>query len=493
MNERRPNVVLVCVDQWRGDCLSIDGHDVLHTPHLDELALRGSRFTRAYSATPTCVPARMALLTGLSQRTHRRVGYTDGVPFDIETTLPGEFRRHGYQTHAIGKMHYSPTRARLGFDDVRLHDGFLHYNRKREQPVEFYDDYVPWLRAQAGQSAVADYFDHGLNCNSYVARPWDKPESLHPTTWAVTEALSWLYRRDPTAPFFMYLSFHRPHPPFDPPAWAFEQYLDAAPYEPVVGDWADAFAEYRQDSLHQAFVADFPQHILRRARAGYYGHMAHIDMQLNRFIEGLQEFGEKDNTYICFVADHGDMMGDHHLFRKGFPYEGSAHIPFLLAGPGLSPDAATQRSSATWERPEGVARDEVVELRDVMPTLLDCAGLPIPDSVEGRSVLPLARGEQVDDWRPYLHGEHTVLKQSLQWITDERWKYVWMSKSGQEQLFDLRHDPNETTDLASDVSYADELERLRRALIDELRGRPEGYLDGDRLVPGREPLTLLPA
>jgi arylsulfatase len=479
MKERRPNVVLVCVDQWRGDCLSINGHDVLHTPHLDELALRGARFTRAYSATPTCIPARMALLTGLSQRTHRRVGYQNGVPFDVETTLPGEFRRHGYQTQAIGKLHYTPTRARLGFDDVLLHDGFLHFNRKRERAVETYDDYLPWLRAQAGQSAVADYFDNGLNCNSYVARPWDKAESLHPTTWVVTQAISWLYRRDPTAPFFMYLSFHRPHPPLDPPAWAFEQYLDAAPYEPVVGDWSDAFAEDRQDHLHQAYSARFPQHVLRRARAGYYGHLAHIDMQLNRFVEVLDEFDEKDNTYICFVSDHGDMLGDHHLFRKGFPYEGSARIPFLLAGPGLAEHS-------------GTARDEVVELRDVLPTLLDCAELPIPDSVEGRSLLPLARGEQVAGWRSYLHGEHTVLGQSLQWITDRRWKYVWMSRTGREQLFDLQADPNETTDLASEPAYVGDVERLRRTLIDELRGRPEGYVDNDRLVSGRQPLTLLP-
>src|SRR5690606_22893619 len=102
--------------------------------------------------------------------------------------------------------------------------------------------------------------------------------------------------------------------------------------------------------------------------------------------------------YVCFVADHGEMLGEHHLFRKGFPYEGSARIPFLLAGPGLGP---------------GIVRDEVVELRDVMPTLLDLAGLPIPDQVEGRSVAPLARGQRVDGWRPYLHGEHTLLGQSL--------------------------------------------------------------------------------
>lgn len=473
----RPNVVLICVDQWRGDCMSIEGHPVVHTPHLDELALRGARFSRAYSATPTCVPARMALMTGLSQRTHRRVGYQDGVEFDVETTLPGEFRRNGYQTQAIGKMHYTPTRARIGFDDVILHDGYMHYGRRRSRPVESYDDYVPWLRDQAGQSAVADYFDHGVNCNSYVARPWDKDEALHPTTWIGTQAISWLYRRDPTAPFFLYLSFHRPHPPFDPPAWAFEQYLHAPPYEPPVGDWWEQYADHREDHRHDAFVAQFPPHVLQRARAGYYGHMAHIDLQINRFLEALAEFELGKDTYVCFVSDHGEMLGDHHLFRKGFPYEGSARIPFLLAGPGTG---------------RGVRREEVVELRDVMPTLLECAGLDIPDTVEGRSLLGLARDERPTDWRPYLHGEHTLLGQSLQWLTDGRQKYVWQSGPGREQLFDLTVDPQEKRDLTHDPSYADDLHRWRQTLVEELRGRPEGYVKDGLLVPAQPPLTLLP-
>jgi arylsulfatase A-like enzyme len=472
-----PNVVLICVDQWRGDCLSADGHPIVHTPHLDQIAQRGARFRRAYSATPTCVPARMALMTGLSQRTHRRVGYQDGVPFDVKTTLPGEFRRHGYQTQAIGKLHVHPARARIGFDNVLLHDGYTHFNRRRSRPVEEYDDYLPWLREQAGQSAVADYFDHGVNCNSVVARPWDKDESLHPTTWVVTQAISWLYRRDPTVPFFLYLSFHRPHPPYDPPRWAFEQYLDTPPYEPVVGSWVDDYAEHREDHRHDAFVARMPQPVLQRARAGYFGHMAHIDLQINRFLEHLAEFGVAGNTYVCFVADHGEMLGEHHLFRKGFPYEGSARIPFLLVGPGLGP---------------GIVRDEVVELRDVMPTLLDLAGLPIPDEVEGRSVAPLARGRTVEGWRPYLHGEHALLGQSLQWLTDGRHKYVWMSGTGTEQLFDLVTDPCETRNLAADPAHRDEVAAWRARLVRELRGRPEGYVEGDALVTERPPLTLLP-
>ena len=167
---QRPNVILICVDQWRGDALSIAGHPVVHTPYLDQLCLGGARFTRAYTATPSCIPARAALMTGLSQERHGRVGYRDGVPWDYEATGPtlaGEFTRHGYQTQAIGKMHVFPERTQLGFQNVLLHDGFLHYARNRERDAGLTDDYLPWLRERFGPDA--DYFDHGVNCNSLVS------------------------------------------------------------------------------------------------------------------------------------------------------------------------------------------------------------------------------------------------------------------------------------------------------------------------------------
>jgi len=123
--------------------------------------------------------------------------------------------------------------------------------------------------------------------------------------------------------------------------------------------------------------------------------------------------------------------------------------------------------------------------------LLDCAGIPVPSSVEGASVLQLARGKYGPDWRPYLHGEHTWLGQSMQWLTDGREKYCWMSGEGTEQLFDLCADPNETHDLARSETHGTRLSVWRERLVAELRGREEGYVDGDSLVPGRTPTYVL--
>jgi arylsulfatase A-like enzyme len=268
--DERPNVLLICVDQWRGDCLSIDGHPVVRTPYLDRLASRGSRFRHAYSATPTCIPARTALMTGLSQESHRRVGYLDGVPFEHEVTLPAVLRGAGYQTQAIGKLHMPTT----GSAATPCRPGRGPAPRRCTRP----------RRRRSS-----------CTCRSTGRiRPTTRPGG----------------RSRPT--------------------------LDTPPYRPVVGDWWQEYADHRDDHNPEALVASLDPQTLHRARAGYYGHMTHLDQQINRFLEALAEFGLAKNTYVAFVSDHGEMLGEHHLFRKGFPYEGSARIPFLLHGPPAS-------------------------------------------------------------------------------------------------------------------------------------------------------------
>ncbi|MFD0557419.1 arylsulfatase A-like enzyme [Stackebrandtia endophytica] len=476
MTAPQPNIVLITADQWRGDHLSAAGHPVVRTPYLDALANRGTRFDRAYSPSPSCIPARASLHTGLAPRTHGRVGYQDGVDWDFGVTMAGEFGRGGYQTRAIGKMHAAPARNLVGFDEVVLHDGYLHHSRVRQEDPRFTDDYRTWLTRQPGQNIDSDYADHGVDCNSIVARPWPRAEHLHPTNWVVTEAIDFLYRRDPTRPFFLNLSFHRPHPPLDPPQWAFDQFMSAPPYRPTVAEWADTFTRYRQDHRPDAGVAEYDPATLHRARAGYLGNMAHIDQQIQRFVEAMAEFGHTvDNTWFCFTSDHGEMLGEHRLWRKSLPYEGSARIPFILTGPGT----------------RAAVSDELVDLADVMPTLLDCAGLDLPSGLDGRSLRPIAAGEPVAVDRDHLHIEHGYQGgQSVHAILDRDHKYVWFSGDGHQQLFDMVDDRAELTDLAPDNPKL--VARYRSALVDRLTDSPEGYVHDGDLVTGRTPLNVLP-
>ncbi|MFI6901000.1 arylsulfatase [Nonomuraea sp. NPDC050394] len=460
----QPDILVIFTDQWRGDCLSIDGHPVVETPFIDRWASGARRFTRAYSANPTCVPARASLMTGQRATTHGRVGYADGVPWDYETTLAGTFTEYGYRTHAIGKMHVYPERHTLGFESVELHDGYLHHARRHAADLADIDDYVPWLRAATGR-ADADYAEHGVDCNSTVARPWDKPEWQHPTNWVTQRTVDFLRTRDRSRPFFLFAGFHRPHPPYDPPAWAFEQYLEREMPPVPVGEWArDMWGDSGNPYDPASPYLELPPARHQRARAGYYGHMSHIDQQVNRILEVLAEEGA-DNTIVLFTSDHGELMGDHHLYRKSLPYEGSARIPFILGGPGIAPGVDTR----------------VVELRDVMPTLLTAAGLPVPAGVEGRDAVS-------GPPRPVLHGEHVISARagSVHWLTDGRWKYLWRSGDGREQLFDLAEDPDELRELPAGGPW-------RGMLVERLRGRPEGFVQDGELLAGRPVGAVLPA
>lgn len=469
----RPNILLITCDQLRGDSLGCYGHPSVETPHLDQLANEGIRFTRAYTACPSCIPARAGILTGMSQRRHGRVGYKDEVPFDYPYTLPGELARAGYHTQGIGKMHFYPARNLCGFHHVVLHDGYLHCERKARKNYDLADDYLIWLRERIGNDA--DLILHGLNANSWVARPWPYREELHPTTWATTQAIDFLRRRDPTKPFFMWLSYVRPHAPLDPPQVYFDQYIGQDFPAVPCGDWADGESPAMAVDSRAGIIGERQLH---RARAAYYAHITHIDHQIGRLMEYLGEYEVRDDTMIVFTSDHGEMLGDHNLFRKALPYEGSARIPLLVK---------PARGGAFTA---GATVDAPVELRDLMPTILEAAGVAIPPTVDGLSLLPFVRGEGAG-WREYIHGEHANDLEANHYITTGKEKYIWFSGDGREQFFDLAEDPHECRNLIACASRQGDVQRLRGMLIKELAGREEGFTDGTRLIPGRAPKRLL--
>jgi arylsulfatase A-like enzyme len=427
----------------------------VQTPNLDHFAGMGVLFANAYTAFPSCIPARAAIHTGLSPYSHGKGGQNHRDTWDYDHLLAGEFAKAGYYAQAVGKMHVSPTRKLAGFHHVILHDGYWKRSRRTSEAET--DDYLPWLRFHAG--ADVDMIDHGLDCNSStMARPWHLPESLHPTNWVVTQSIDFLRRRDPTMPFFLFMSFVAPHPPLTPPQVYFDQYILADIPDSPIGEWADKVDVGRNGLNPVASKGIVGQARLQQAKAGYYGSITHIDHQIGRFRIAMQEFGVWQNTIVLFASDHGDMLGDHHLFRKGLPYEGSAKVPFILYDP-----------TGLLRLKKGHVADEPVELMDIMPTLLEAAGIPIPTVLEGKSVLPLARGEQAP-WRDYVHGEYSG-GNAHHYLTDGVEKYIHFVRKGVEQLFDLRRDPQELHNLVGDPAYEDQLHIWRRRLHDELEGR----------------------
>lgn len=481
----KPNVILITVDQMRGDCLGVLGHPVVETPYLDTMAKFGAVFTNAYSAVPSCIAARAAILTGLSQRSHGRVGYEDGVMWNYEHTIAGEFTKAGYHTQCVGKMHVHPARNLCGFHNVVLHDGYLHHTRKSDAPISdrYSDDYLDWLKEKNGTNT--DIIDSGLECNSWVARPWMYEENLHPTNWVAEKSIEFLKRRDPSKPFFLMSAFVRPHSPLDPPKAYFDQYINQDISLPEVGDWVDTWSGAIKDTedINAVDVSTangkLQPKAMKRALAAYYGCITHIDHQIGRLIQALHDFGVYKNTIILFTSDHGDLIGDHNLFRKSLPYEGSANIPFIIFDPGNY-----------LKLKLGLKLDNVVELRDVMPTLLDIAGIEIPKVVEGMSIAPLLKDRDFE-WRKYIHGEHTYRRASNHYITNGKEKYIWFSQTGEEQFFNLKKDPKELTNLSNKEEYQDRIKYWRSILVKELAGREDCYSDGVSLIVGQTPQPTL--
>lgn len=468
-----PNVLFIVADQWRGDCLGIAGHPDVKTPYFDTLADSGMCFRHAYTATPTCIPARAALYTGMAQEHHRRVGYLDGVRWDYPNTLAGSFANAGYQCHCAGKLHVHPLRNSVGYHSVDLHDGYLHYYRRAactyEEDQRNADDYYHWLKNELG--VEADPTATGIECNSWVGRPWIYDEKYHPTRWTTDRAIDFLRKRDRDKPFFLTVSYVRPHAPFDAPEpfWALYRGKKLSP--PRHGDWEDPTRYKYGGRIAYSETGPVDTELQQLAQMGYYASITQIDYELRRLQDALYSHGLLDNTVIFFTSDHGEMLCDHGYYRKSLPFEGSARVPMILYAP-----SAVRAQSGVVRSCDVTGR--LAELRDVMPTLLSLCGLPVPETVDGLDLL----GETFE--RDYIHGEHLYDGGSCQWIVTDHDKFVWFSNNDRKLYFDLRADPDENHNAIADVACRERVCALEDILIRELSWREEGFVQNGRLTPG---------
>ena len=463
----RPNILLITTDQQRGDCLGIDENSppALQTPNLDELARGGARFRRGYTECPSCFPARRCLMSGMAPAAQGMVGMS-GRDWDPPHTLAGALRDSGYQTQLVGKLHLQPRGKRFGFEHQVLSDA----------PLQYDDAYARWLRDVHGRREVDAVCSHGQDPNGWVARPTHLPDEQTHTYWCVSSAIEFLeHHRDPTAPFFLNVSIFDPHPPIAPPRFYYDRYLHLDLPDPVIGDWADDWDGPQKGLRTDAWRINLDREQMRCCRAGYYGTVNFVDDQVGRLLQFLRRNRLMHNTFILFTSDHGEMLGDHHLYRKCWPYEASARVPFVI------------RAAETMQCPREVVSDRPVGLQDVLPTLLDAAGVPIPGACTGRSLLPIVRGEQAPV-REFLHGEHAgqyEYRDGMHYLVDARHKYVWYTQRACEHLFDLVEDPHETHDLAREPDAEARLDPWRERMVGILKDRPEGFVQDGRLTLGR--------
>lgn len=454
---KRPNILLITTDQHRGDHLSIAGHPVVETPNIDAFVDQGAYFPNAYSEIPSTTGARLCLLRGRGSYDCGLIGYA-GVEWNEHNSLAAVLARHGYHCINVGWRNLRPRRKLYGFHTVIPHD-----------LREGLDDYREWLKLEVGPDAHE--FGHGVDPNTWTARPWHLEERVHPVVWTVNVTLEQIKKRDPTRPFFVWCSFLRSHSPYDPPKSLWDMFIHRELPEIPVGDWAQKYDVPNPGLPILAWYGRLMPEQNHRMRAAYMAMISFIDFQIGRLLTSLRlDLGVLNDTLIFFTSDHGDMMGDHHLHRKTYAYEGSARIPFLIRYP------------KDWDLPTGVF-EHVVGLQDVMPTILEATGIEAVEGVTGRSVFEAKRGEQ---WRKFIHGEHSPCysdQEAMHYLTDGREKYIWLPTSGTELFFDLVADRQERRNFANDPSYHDRVEMWRNQLIELLAKRGDGFSDGEKLLP----------
>lgn len=471
------NVLLIVADQWRADCVPhiqrADGTTpVLRTPNLDRICREGTTFRNHVTTAIPCGPARASLLTGLYQMNHRACQNT--IPLDARhDTLPRALRRAGLEPALVGYTTTAPDPRTTGPADPRFTQ--LGDTMDGWRPVGEFgpsnDAYFGWL-AHQGYKLPPNREDIWLPDGADAApgatnRPARIPAHLSDTAFFTERALEYLKGRN-GARFFLHLGYYRPHPPFVASAPYHQMYRPDDMTPPVRA--ASAAQEAAQHPLlrfylengrqrgyfrgAEGMVTDLSLADILQTRATYFGMMTEVDDQLGRVLAWLDATGQWDDTLVIFTSDHGEQLGDHHLLGKNGYFDESFRIPLVIKAPGL---------------PGGTIVDAPTEIIDLMPTMLDWLGAPVPNAVDGRSLMPFLRGAHPADWRTELHYEfdfrdvfyaqpETALglgmeQCSLCVVQDARYKYVHFAALP-PLFFDLANDPGQFQNLADDPAHA---------------------------------------
>ena len=484
----RRNILFIMCDQLRADYLSCYGHPYLNTPHIDRLAARGVRFTRAYAQSSICGPSRMSAYTGRYVRSH---GSTwNGVPLRVgEPTLGDHLRELGMSAVVIGKTHmtadwegirrlgispHSPAgvlAAQCGFEpyerDDGLHPGvFVHENvgyaaYLRQHGFHAANPWEEWANSAEGEDGqiLSGWF------LSHSNRPARVPEEHSETAYFTQRAIDFIREAELSSrPWCLHLSLIKPHWPYIAPApynrsFGPEHVLPAARSDEERRNAHPVHAAFMEERVARAFARE---DVRKRVIPAYMGLVKQIDDRIGRLLQFLHDRRLIENTMIVFTSDHGDYLGDHWLGEKQLLHDASVRVPMIVYDP--SPEADGTRS---------LASDALVEMIDLVPTFLDFLEADAkPHILEGRSLIPLLRGEAAHPWRPVAISEYNyafdrarqrlrtpALASMLYMVTDGHWKLVH-ADGFRPMLFDLRADPQELRDIGADPDYAEVCARL---------------------------------
>jgi len=466
---KQPNILFVMTDQQRFDTLAALGNTLVHTPNLDRLVRRGVSFTNAYSTCPVCVPARYTIRSGC-EPIHTGI-FTNGcvsAPAAWSTTMEdrcGPFlarrmRGLGYRTFGIGKFHTEPWDQDLGFD-VHLHSEELYEDARQRAG----DAYARFIHDKHPEYDWIDMLQGERSEMYYVPQMSPLPAALTVEAWAADRVVDQLRRTDDPRPYFGFVSFIGPHPPCAPPQPFNRLHNPDEMPNPVVGDLAvDHADDYIPWMNHGIWAEDVSNGWARVLKARYYGEIAYIDQCLGSILDAVEARPDAANTVICFFADHGDMLGDHHGWQKESFFEASCHVPLLVSWP--------VRLKA------GIRCHELACLTDLFGIATAAAGSP--ECRDGIDLLGMLEGKKAPRQEVIgTYGRPGTPRFKIM-VRAGDWKYIYIANGAREQFFNVAEDPGERVECAA--MHADRVAACRIRAIAALRG-PIGRdaLDGDAL------------
>lgn len=463
MTDARPNIIFIITDQQRYDTINALGYEYMETPHLDRLVREGVVYSQCHVTAASCAPARASLFKGYYP-------HTTGILKNADT-----WRRSwiellndsGYHCTNIGKMHTWPFETELGFDER-----YVVENKDRYLEGRYYFD--EWDKALRFRGLIKQQRELYRKLGDYRDRlgafEWELPEDTHPDMFVGDMAVWWLDRFPKTEPLFLEIGFPGPHPPYDPiPRYA-EPYLkrelpllDVTQEE--LNNQPRAFKELRvhnNEIDHDSVVLDLnPTREQRhRQRAYYLANVTMIDEKVGQIMQALERNGYLDNSIVIFTSDHGDCLTDHGHSQKWTMYDAITRIPLIVWAP--------QRFSG------GRVIDALCQQMDLGPTILEVAGVKVPQTLEAKTMLPSLEGREWSG-RDHVFAEQVrdgILTgcEFMTMVRNREWKLVHFLDDPDGQLFDLTADPEEVRNLWNDEN-SQEVKQELLAVLREWRIR----------------------
>lgn len=487
----QPNIIMILCDELRADALGCYGNSIVNTPNIDRLATMGTRFDQCMVTQPTCTPSRASILTGCypSAIRSRMVGcYTP----DDSRFLPRILSQNGYHTVSIGKLHLVPQSAEpdhinecmnsgdgtyYGFQEIDLVNG--HGDKCfGPQYTQWLNERVPDLTEQLERKQPYPY-----GVNTY---PWELPEEVHSSNYIADRTVAFL-EQNHEQPFFLHVSFPDPHYPFTVPEPYASRYNPAdmpAPIPPVNESdnmpplHTQVYQRQNTANIHPDGrpvdrVIGTPPHIYsdytvedwQQVKSIYYGMVSLADHAIGQIIDAIDRQNLHEDTVIVFLSDHGDYLGDHGFYGKGLPYDSVLRVPMIWAGTEIT---------------AGTTISTIESTLDIAPTLLDIAGIPEPEAMQGLSMKAILGGDkQIRPSTAMTENDDDFAAIRMRTLTTQDWRLTYYLSEPFGELFDRVNDPNEVQNLWNNTEY----EKVKQNLLNQLMQKILASID---MVNGRK-------